>query len=55
MNHFMNGEPVLQDTYKYATYDWADRAAEVLKQNLETPKFVYLAFNAPHETVQGWV
>ena len=52
INHFLNGEPVLQETYEYATYDWASRAKYVLRQNQDTPKFVYLAFNAPHEKVE---
>jgi len=53
INHFLNGEPVLQETYEYATYDWASRAKYVLRQNQDTPKFVYLAFNAPHEKVEA--
>ena len=37
--------------YTYATFDWAERATEVLNQDADAPKFLYVAFNAPHEKV----
>lgn len=51
INHFLNGEPVIKENYTYATFDWAQRAQEIFAKDLDKPKFVYLAFNAPHETV----
>ena len=51
LNHFKNGEPLRQENYTYATFDWGQRAIEVLTRKLDKPKFLYLAFNAPHEKV----
>ena len=55
LNHFLNGEPNPEPSgnYTYATFAWADRAIEVLNRKPEKPKFLYLAFNAPHEPVSA--
>ena len=50
LNHYYNSEPFRQETYDYSTYDWGQYTTKVLTENLEKPKFIYLAFNAPHET-----
>ena len=42
---------LFETEYEYATYDWGQYARKVLTENIEKPKFIYLAFNAPHEPV----
>ena len=49
LNHYFNSEPVRQDSYVYSTFDWGRYARKVLIEDPELPKFIYLAFNAPHE------
>lgn len=49
LNHFHNGNPVQKDAYQYSTFEWGEYARKMLTENADQPKFIYLAFNAPHE------
>jgi putative IMPACT (imprinted ancient) family translation regulator len=33
--------------------DWGQKTREIFSEKNEIPKFVFLAFNAPHERVQA--
>jgi hypothetical protein len=53
VNHYQNDSPFINETYQYSTYDFGQYARRKLLNNLDVPKFIYLAFNAPHEPVSA--
>ena len=48
MDFFHNDEKLIREG-EYTTDIFGERTESILENNIETPKFVYLSFNAPHE------